>query len=35
MEWALAGGQVGGGELTGGAGLSEDGSHGETPIPQR
>jgi hypothetical protein len=33
VECALTGGQIGGLELTGAAGLSEDESHGQAPIP--
>src|SRR5262245_46395699 len=35
LECALNGGQIAGWELTRAAGLSEDGSHGQTPHPQR
>ena len=34
MECAPDGGQIEGWELTGAVGLSEDGSHGQAPLPQ-
>ena len=35
MEWAPRAGRFERNKLTGGAGLSKDGSHGKTPITQR